>query len=274
MAYIGNQTSTAFTSMAKQDITGDGGQNYTLAHAVTNAQEIEVFVNNVRQEPGVAYTVSGTALAMTGNVASTDDFYVVYQGKAIQTSVPDENTVTTGMLQNDAITTAKVADDAITSALIADDAITSALIADDAVKIANINEDFYKIGTWTPTFSTNSGTAASAASVAGYYTKIGRVVIVHAELTNISINGTTSGSQLRITGQPFTIDVANAQGSVRHHTVNYQTGRSMLHVEANTTGFFRFLQSGDNVADTVTDHGDLTDDTSDIIFTVTYFTNE
>ena len=86
MPYIGNQTSTAFTSMAKQDITGDGGASYTLTHAVANEQEIEVFVNNVRQEPGVAYTVNGTALTMTGNVASTDDFYVVFQGKAIATA--------------------------------------------------------------------------------------------------------------------------------------------------------------------------------------------
>ena len=65
-------------------------------------------MNNVRQEPGVAYTVSGTALTMTGNVASTDDFYVVYQGKAIQTSVPGDGTVTTAMLQDDAATAAKV----------------------------------------------------------------------------------------------------------------------------------------------------------------------
>ena len=72
--------------MAKQGITGDGGASYTLTHAVANEQEIEVYVNNVRQEPGVAYTVSGTALTMTGNVASTDDFYVVYQGKAVATT--------------------------------------------------------------------------------------------------------------------------------------------------------------------------------------------
>lgn len=119
MGYVGNQTTTAFTSMAKQDITGDGGTGYTLDHAVANAQEIEVFVNNVRQEPGTAYTVSGTTLTMTGNVASTDDFYVVYQGKAIQTSVPGDNTVTTAMLQDDAVTGAKIADDAVTSAKLA-----------------------------------------------------------------------------------------------------------------------------------------------------------
>jgi len=86
MGYIGNQTSNSYTSLDKQTITGNGGASYTLDHAVANEQEIEVFVNNVRQEPSVAYTVSGTALTMTGNVESSDDFYVVFQGKAIQTT--------------------------------------------------------------------------------------------------------------------------------------------------------------------------------------------
>ena len=84
MAYLGNTPASRFTSMDKQTITGDGGTGYTLDHAVGSEQEIEVFVNNVRQEPSVAYTVAGTALTMTGNVASTDDFYVVFQGKAQQ----------------------------------------------------------------------------------------------------------------------------------------------------------------------------------------------
>ena len=80
MGYVGNQTTNSYTSMDKQTITGNGGTSYTLDHAVANVNEIEVFVNNVRQEPSVAYTVSGTALTMTGNVASSDDFYVVFQG--------------------------------------------------------------------------------------------------------------------------------------------------------------------------------------------------
>lgn len=102
MAYIGNQTSNSYSSMDKQTITGNGGTGYTLTHAVANAQEIEVFVNNVRQEPGVAYTVSGTTLTMTGNVASTDDFYVVYQGKALQTTVPPDGSVTAAKLDTGA----------------------------------------------------------------------------------------------------------------------------------------------------------------------------
>jgi len=116
MSYIGNQITTAFTSMDKQDITGNGGPNYTLSHAVANANEIEVFVNNVRQKSGVAYTTNGTALNMTGNVASTDDFYVVYQGKAVGTIVPPDGSVSTAKIADDAVTSAKL--DAILSALV------------------------------------------------------------------------------------------------------------------------------------------------------------
>ena len=108
MGYVGNEPSVNFTSFAKQDITGDGGANYTLTHAVANANEIEVFVNNVRQEPTSAYSVSGTALTMTGNVASTDDFYVIYLGKAIQTTVPPDSSVSTAKIADSAVTNAKI----------------------------------------------------------------------------------------------------------------------------------------------------------------------
>lgn len=83
MPYLGNAPSATFQSVAYQDLTGGTGTSFTLSHAVASAMEIEVFVNNVRQEPTVAYTVAGTALTMTGTIAATDDFYVVFQGKAV-----------------------------------------------------------------------------------------------------------------------------------------------------------------------------------------------
>ena len=111
MAYIGNPLNNAYSSLDKQVITGDGGQNYTLTKPVANAQEIEVFVNNVRQEPGVAYTAVGTALSMTGNVLATDDFYVVYQGKAVasfrhspEENLTAKNVVNTGVFYENAQT--------------------------------------------------------------------------------------------------------------------------------------------------------------------------
>ena len=86
MAYLGLSPAVQTTAMAYQDLTGGSGTSFTLDHPVGNASEIEVFVNNVRQEPTVAYTASGTSLSMTGSVAASDDFYVVFQGKALVTS--------------------------------------------------------------------------------------------------------------------------------------------------------------------------------------------
>lgn len=102
MGYVGNQSSNSYSSMIKQDITGNGGTSYTLNHAVANSNEIEVFVNNVRQEPTEAYGASGTALTMTGAVASTDNFYVVYIGKALQTVVPPASSITSNMMSGSA----------------------------------------------------------------------------------------------------------------------------------------------------------------------------
>jgi len=128
MPYLGNIPAEAFSSFDKQTITGDGGASYTLTHPVGSAQEVAIFVNNVRQEPGVAYTVTGTALTMTGNVASTDDFYAIFIGKARLTANPADNTVTAAMLQSDSVTTAKILDANVTTAKILDANVTNAKI--------------------------------------------------------------------------------------------------------------------------------------------------
>jgi len=86
MPYIGLSPAVQTTAMAYQDLTGGTGTSFTLDYPVGNAAEIEVFVNSVRQEPTVAYTVSGTSLSMTGSIVATDDFYVNFQGKALVTS--------------------------------------------------------------------------------------------------------------------------------------------------------------------------------------------
>lgn len=91
MAYIGNTPATRYTTITKQTITGGGNTSYVLNSSVSSDQDIEVFVNNVRQEPGVAYTASGTTLNMTGVVNANDSFYVVYQGKAQSTvNIPEK----------------------------------------------------------------------------------------------------------------------------------------------------------------------------------------
>ena len=82
MSYLGNAPESVFTEMKYQDLTGGSGTSFTLNQAVSNPQEIEVFVNNVRQEPSASYSVSGTTLTMTESVGASEDFYVVFQGMA------------------------------------------------------------------------------------------------------------------------------------------------------------------------------------------------
>lgn len=84
MPYLGNINARSFSAVSYQDLTGQSGTGFTLDFPVANANEVDVFVENVRQEPNSAYTTSGTTMTMTGAVASTDDFYVVFKGKAQQ----------------------------------------------------------------------------------------------------------------------------------------------------------------------------------------------
>ena len=90
MAYIGKEPADSFISFAKQDFTTSATTSYTLNNAVTNENELALFINFVRQEPTTAYTASGTTLTLTSATASTDDMYCVYLGQAKQTvNAPD-----------------------------------------------------------------------------------------------------------------------------------------------------------------------------------------
>ena len=103
MAYIGNQADTAFTSLIKQDLTGASGTSLTLTHAVANANDIALYINNVRQEPVSAYSTNGTAVSLTGSVVSSDDIYVIYLARAVQTTVPPDGSVSTAKIASSAV---------------------------------------------------------------------------------------------------------------------------------------------------------------------------
>ena len=202
MGYVGNQTTNSYTSMDKQTITGDGGTSYTLDHAVANVNEIEVFVNNVRQEPSVAYTVAGTALTMTGNVASSDDFYVVFQGKAIQTVVPPDGSVSTAKLASGAVTDAKID-------TVAASKLTGALPAIDGSSLTGVLD--YASGTFTPTFTgSGSDPTVSYNTQHGYYQRIGDYCYFSLQMGTGSKSG--GSGDLRISGLPYTSSSTSFHG--------------------------------------------------------------
>ena len=107
MAYIGNTPTDNFVTFATQNFSTSATSSYTLTHAVSNENEIALFINNVRQHPGSgkAYTATGTALTLSENTASTDVMYCIFLGRAIQSTVPNTNSITPAMLGTTAVTT-------------------------------------------------------------------------------------------------------------------------------------------------------------------------
>jgi len=107
MSYIGPDPAEAFTSYATETFSVSATTSYTLANSVTNENELALFINNVRQQPGSgkAYTATGTALTLSAATASTDTMYAIYLGRALQTSVPATNSITAAMISSNAATT-------------------------------------------------------------------------------------------------------------------------------------------------------------------------
>ena len=107
MSYIGNTPTDNFVNFATQNFSTSATASYTLTHAVSNESEIALFINNVRQHPGSgkAYTATGTALTLSEATASTDVMYCIFLGRAIQSTVPNTNSITPAMLGTTAVTT-------------------------------------------------------------------------------------------------------------------------------------------------------------------------
>ena len=100
MSYIGIQPAEKFTSFATQTFSVSATTSYTLDHAVANENELALFVNNVRQQPGSgkAYTATSTTLTLSAATATTDTMYCIYLGRALQTVTPATNSITSSMV--------------------------------------------------------------------------------------------------------------------------------------------------------------------------------
>ena len=150
MAFIGNQPSESFTSFATQEFSTSATTSYTLDHAVTNENEIALFVNNVRQQPGSgkAYTATGTTLTLSAATASTDTMYCVFLGRALQTVTPATNSITAAMISDDAVTGAKLNTDVISAqtALGAEPADTDEFLVSDAGVLKRVDYSYIKGG--------------------------------------------------------------------------------------------------------------------------------
>jgi hypothetical protein len=89
MAYVGNVPAVAYTNTVKDTFSGDGSTVAFTLSLPTTTNNVRVVVENVIQDPTVAYGVSGTTLTFTSAPPSgTNNVYVVHLGPAVQTVQP------------------------------------------------------------------------------------------------------------------------------------------------------------------------------------------
>tara|TARA_R100000734_G_scaffold15076_1_gene11236 strand:+ start:451 stop:1359 length:909 start_codon:yes stop_codon:yes gene_type:complete len=301
MAYIGNIPATQFASLDYQDLTGVTGspskRGFTLDNTVGSANDIEVFVNNVRQEPGVAYTVSGTTLTMTGDVETTDDFYVVFQGKSIGTaSHPAGNALeaTTGTFTGALTATDGTFSGGLTATA---GASTNALsLQSSNFKMTDLTTNaFYRTGTWTPIFSSAGATSADVSDIFtsssyttqyGQYERIGDVVHAHAQLALADSvtyqNGGATNQGISVAGFPFNVKTNSnyfPMSSPFYFNVGSDDGWDrftwaghMLQTAKKSMTVMYAASNGHNIR-VITDHIKNGTATS-IIFNITYCTDD
>ena len=159
MVYIGNSSAANFASVTKDTFSGNGSTTaFTLSKpATTNG--VAVYVENVRQIPTTAYTVSGTTLDFgSGNapVSGTNNIYVLHHNAVASTAnhpASQDLTAVAGTFTSDvAIDGAVTINESGASKdfRVETDGKTHAFFIDGSAN--NI-----AMGTTTPTFATGNG---------------------------------------------------------------------------------------------------------------------
>jgi len=238
MGYVGNQTSTSYTSMDKQTITGSGATAYTLSHSVSSESEIEVFVNNIRQEggSGKAYTVSGTTITFTEAITSSDECYIVFQGKAIQTVVPPDGSVGTAKILDDAVTSAK---------LDTNIAIAGDLTVDTSTLKVDSSANQVSVGHTAPTAVLDVRRGDADGKIAEFHTSTGYGIELGSSQNHAYIEaGSSQSLQLHTNG---------AERARIDSSGTLFVGRT-TQITANGTGGFHTFEQGGNAQWVVAAH--------------------
>jgi hypothetical protein len=199
-----------FTTRRKDTFTSDSSTTqFTLSKAVGHANDIAVFVGNVRQEPNTAYTVNGTTLDFgSGNAPATGlDMYVVHQAGTLESSVvPADGTISTAKLADDSVTGAKIENNPTIAGKIT---ATGGITFGSDTAATNVLDD-YEEGTFNVGIKVNG---AEQPTEVCKYVKIGAVVHVFMQATSQNypyFSDPTSGAA----GQSVTVNTTAGTGQL------------------------------------------------------------
>ena len=207
MPFIGTTPAQGFvSSVNKQSFTANGSTtSFTLSHPVSNANDLEVFVGNVRQEPTAAYTASGTTLDFgSGNAPPNGvNLYVIFKNLAQVTT-----TVADGSVSNAKITA------------MASSKLTGALPAISGESLTNL----------TRSSATNSLSGAASSSITGLSTTAKKITL----LTHDMSTSTGTNVRFRVRGNN-----ADETGTVYSFNSFYiYDGTHNNYIEGSNTNYF------------------------------------
>jgi len=287
MPFLGTTPTQGFvSSFPKQSFTPNGSTTvFTLTNPVASANDLEVFVGNVRQEPTAAYSAAGTTLTMTEAPASGLNFYVINKSFAQVTTNTPDGSVSTAKILDDAVTGAKIENNpTIAGNLTVSGTSTntglitaSSGIAIGGTGAANTLDD-YEEGTYTPVLTgntTGSGTTMPLSSNYNVlsYTKIGRQVTVNGK---VETSGSHSASGYLKCSLPFVVaDLAKVSGSGAGNVFFYRTGDGLhtnpVAIPSENSSIILFYQSTGG-GDVSTINAQDMDSAIEFFITVIYFT--
>ena len=207
MAYLGEVPNPINRGLTIKDtFTGDGSTTtFDLATAIPNVTEndIEVFVDNVRQEPGSsdAYTLGfdGSSnfkrITFTAAPTSGAEIYVLSGSGRTQLLAITDGSITAAKIGGDAVNGSKIADDSIDSEHYVDGSIDTAHIGDNQVtvgKLASTLDLSSNTVTLPSSFTTNSGsqtlTNKTISGASNTLSNIGNSALTNSSIT---LNGVT-----------------------------------------------------------------------------------
>ena len=122
MAYIGNTAEQQAFTPAIDYFNGNGSTvAFTLSRPVASVAQVQAVIENVPQNPGDAYTVSGNTITFTSAPPSgTNNIYVYYTSPITQVIQPGQGTVGTAQIVDGSVTSVKIASGVLTPTAVSD----------------------------------------------------------------------------------------------------------------------------------------------------------
>ena len=195
MPYLGNPPAEAYTTTVKDSFSGDGSTTAFTLSVPSTTNDLRVVVENVIQDPTVAYSVSGTTLTFTSAPPTgTNNIYAVNLGPAVQTVTPpaeigNATTFNSSVTVQGAFTSPGIDDNATSTAMTLDSSGNLLVGTTDTSPVTNNTDGIVLKSNGQVQFSyTGTGVAVNRKG------SDGNIFDLRKDSTTVGSIGATSGS--------------------------------------------------------------------------------